>query len=91
VLHVGNILLNGGAGLILGLAFHHWTTAFVNSMAGVAIGEALVLTRPMGAVDSLTRYRMGELGAVGKPPALAWGLGVQLDREHYIGRLTLSF
>jgi hypothetical protein len=91
LIHVGNILINTGAGLILGLAFHHWTAAFINGVAGIAIGEALVLTRPMGAVDSLTRYRLGDLGAVRKPPAVAWGLGMQLDHDHYIGRVTLSF
>ena len=91
LLHAGNVLLNLGAGLILGLAFDRWQTAFINGLAGIAIGEVLVLTRPTDAVSALLRYRMGELGVPAKVAAIGWGAGVQLDRDRYLLRVGMTF
>jgi hypothetical protein len=45
-LHVGNVLLNTGVGLFLGLGYHHWGAGAWNAFGGSAIGEAIILTQP---------------------------------------------
>lgn len=60
-LHVGNVVLNFGVGLFLGLGYHHWGTGAWNAFGGSAIGEAIILTQPTGTIDDLRRYRAGAL------------------------------
>jgi hypothetical protein len=60
-LHVGNVLLNAGVGLFLGLGFHHWKAGAFNFATGAVIGEAIILTQPTGSIDDLARYRAGTL------------------------------
>jgi hypothetical protein len=62
-LHVGNVVLNCGVGLFLGLGFNHWWAGAFNAVGGSAIGEAIILTQPTGSIDDLRRYREGTLGA----------------------------
>jgi hypothetical protein len=62
-LHVGNVLLNTGVGLFLGLGYHHWGAGAWNAFGGSAIGEAIILTQPTGTMEDLRRYRTGELDA----------------------------
>jgi hypothetical protein len=61
-LHAGNVALNVGVGLFLGLGFHHWGAGALNAISGSLIGEAIILTQPVGTVDDLRRYRSGALG-----------------------------
>jgi hypothetical protein len=61
-LHVGNVLLNTGVGLFLGLGYHHWTAGAFNAVVGTAIGEAIILTQPTSSIDDLRTYQSGALG-----------------------------
>jgi len=60
-LHVGNVLLNTGVGLFLGLGYHHWGAGAWNAFGGSAIGEAIILTQPVQTIQDLRRYREGAL------------------------------
>ena len=60
-IHVGNVVVNAGVGLFLGLGFHHWLAGGFNFVSGTAIGEAIILTQPTGSIDDLRRYRTGVL------------------------------
>ena len=66
-LHVGNVVLNSGVGLFLGLGYHHWGAGALNAVLGSAIGETIILTQPTGTIDDLRRYREGALGAPSAP------------------------
>ena len=55
--HLGNVLFNVGLGLFLGLGFHHWEAGAINAAVGIAVGEALILTRPTAAIADLDAYR----------------------------------
>ena len=72
-LHVGNVLLNTGVGLFLGLGYHHWTAGAFNAIFGSAIGEAIILTQPTSSIDDLRTYQAGAIGPSAKPIALVYG------------------
>lgn len=72
-LHAGNVVLNTGVGLFLGLGYHHWAAGVFNAVLGSAIGEAIILTQPTSTVDDLRAYQAGALGPSGKPIALVYG------------------
>jgi hypothetical protein len=59
--HVGNVVLNAGVGLFLGLGYHHWVAGALNAASGAAIGEVIIFTQPTDTIDSLRRYRAGAL------------------------------
>jgi hypothetical protein len=61
-LHVGNVLLNSGVGLFLGLGFHHWGAGVLNAISGSLIGEAIILTQPTGSIHDFAAYRAGKIG-----------------------------
>jgi hypothetical protein len=65
--HLGNVLFNVGLGLFLGLGYHHWEAGAVNAAAGIAVGEALILTRPRAAIHDLDTYRAGAFSAPRSP------------------------
>ena len=67
-LHVANFALNAGVGLFLGVGFHHWGAGLFQFASGAAIGELIIFTQPTGAIDSLRRYRDGELDGGAGPP-----------------------
>jgi hypothetical protein len=58
--HVLNVVYNLGVGLIIGLALDDWVNAAVNFGVGTALGEASILTLPMGSAKDLKRYRRGQ-------------------------------
>jgi hypothetical protein len=60
-LHVGNVALNFGVGLFLGLGYHHWGAGAWNAIGGSLIGEAIILTQPTASIDDLETYRRGTL------------------------------
>lgn len=60
-LHVGNVALNFGVGLFLGLGFHHWGAGVFNAVGGSLIGEAIILTQPTASIRDLETYRRGEI------------------------------
>ncbi|MEZ4320453.1 MAG: hypothetical protein R3F61_23435 [Myxococcota bacterium] len=57
--HAGNVLLNVGAGAVLGLAFDDWESAWLTTAAGMLVGEVMIWTQPMDASRDLARYRSG--------------------------------
>jgi hypothetical protein len=57
--HVGNLVFNAGLGLFLGLGYHHWGAGVVNALAGAAVGEAIIITRPTATIDDLGDYLRG--------------------------------
>jgi hypothetical protein len=59
-MHVANIVVNGGAGLFLGLAYDHWPSAVVTGVLGTAVGEAMISTQPIDSITDLARYQRGE-------------------------------
>ncbi len=61
LVHAGNVLLNAGFGLILGLGWQRWESAAVTFATGAALGEATILTQPTGLPEELARYRAGDL------------------------------
>jgi len=67
-IHAGNIAFNTGVLLFLGLGYHHWTSGIINGVSGAAVGEAIILTQPTGAIDDLGSYNRGDLGATARPP-----------------------
>jgi hypothetical protein len=72
-LHAGNVVLNTGVGLFLGIGYHHWTAGAFNAIFGSAIGEAIILTQPTSTIDDLRTYQAGALGPSAKPIALVYG------------------
>ena len=64
-LHVGNVLLNTGVGLFLGIGYHHWAAGAFNIVVGSAIGEAIILTQPTSTIGDLETYRAGAFAAPG--------------------------
>lgn len=73
--HAGNVALNVGVGLFLGLGFHHWGAGAFNTVSGAVIGEAIILTQPTDSVEDLARYRRADLGLPPQPLALAVARG----------------
>ena len=49
--HTGNVLINGGAGLALGLGWDHWRSAAIQGGVGILVGELMIYTQPDGAVQ----------------------------------------
>jgi hypothetical protein len=47
--------------LVLGLGWGHWRNAILNGLAGIALGEAQILTQPTGLVGAWERYRRGDV------------------------------
>ena len=60
-LHAGNVALNFGVGLFLGLGYHHWGAGAFNAVSGSLIGEAIILTQPTDTIRDLETYRRGTL------------------------------
>jgi hypothetical protein len=69
-LHAGNVVLNVGVGLFLGLGYHHWWAGAFNAVGGSLIGEAIILTQPTASIDDLRRYRSATLDS-GAPAKLS--------------------
>lgn len=61
--HGGNIVVNTGIFFLMGAGFGHWTDATISLVTGIAIGEIMIFTQPMGAVKALHQYRKGDLTA----------------------------
>jgi hypothetical protein len=59
--HGGNIVVNAGIFFIIGSGFGHWTTATISLLTGIATGEIMILSQPVGALNALHAYRKGDL------------------------------
>jgi hypothetical protein len=70
--HAANVVLNAGVGLFLIVGFHHWGAGIWNAASGAAIGEVIIFTQPTGAIDSLRRYREGDLDGGAAPTSVSF-------------------
>lgn len=68
--HIGNVLVNAGIALILGLGYHQWTSAAISAGVGLAIGETNAFTQPHHLPSALARYRSGAFAAA--PQGVTW-------------------
>lgn len=60
--HIGNVVFNAGIVVFEGLVFHRWTGGLINGVAGVVVGEGVILTQPTQTIDDLAAYNRGDLG-----------------------------
>jgi hypothetical protein len=67
VVHLGNVVVNMIVFSIIGAGFGHWASAALSMATGVVVGEAMIFTQPVGAVDDLRRYRAGDFGPAAAP------------------------
>ncbi len=58
-LHVVNVAVNLSLGAILGFGYQHWSNAVINTVAGIAISETVLLTKPRGLVKAWQHYKEG--------------------------------
>ena len=56
-MHVLNVAFNVGVGMAIGFIHKLWTNAVVNGLVGLAIGEAMLFTIPLGLVHGRDAYR----------------------------------
>ncbi|HEX4456462.1 MAG TPA: hypothetical protein VIA18_00750 [Polyangia bacterium] len=61
LVHIGNFIINGAAGLILGLGYNDWKAWGYTTIVGIVVGEIQNSTRPSESLEDLRRYRRGEL------------------------------
>jgi hypothetical protein len=61
--HGGNVVVNAGVFFIIGAGFGHWTSATISLLTGIATGEIMIFTQPLGALKALRAYRRGDLGS----------------------------
>ncbi len=61
LVHAGNLVLNAGLGLVLGLGWQRWESAAWTFAIGAGLGEATILTQPTALPEDLARYRAGDL------------------------------
>lgn len=77
--HIGNVLVNVGIALILGLGYGQWKSAAISAGVGTAIGEANAFTQPHRLPGVLERYRRGEIegggGGGGEKEEVSWWVG----------------
>jgi hypothetical protein len=60
--HGGNVVFNAGLFFLIGAGFGHWTSATISLLTGIATGEIMIFTQPVGAVETLRDYRRGDFG-----------------------------
>ena len=58
--HGGNVVVNAGIFFIIGSGFGHWTSATISLLTGIATGEIMIFTQPVGAERTLRQYRRGD-------------------------------
>lgn len=61
LVHLGNFIINGAAGFILGFGYGDWKAWGYTTIVGIAVGEIQNSTRPNESLEDLRRYRRGEL------------------------------
>ena len=91
LMHGANVVYNVLSLLVLGLVFDRWASGALNAVVGVLIGEAMILTQPTSAEDTLRRYRSGEWDASSATPRPAWSPQVAVAPSHTGLRLSVSF
>src|SRR5439155_19443066 len=79
--HAGNFAINIGVGFLLGFGFGHWDQAAIQGLAGIAVGEAMILSQPNDTVADLRRYRGGNLGLPPSWRPVAWGIAPMVGHD----------
>jgi len=75
--HAGNVAVNTAIFFIMGAGFGHWTSATISLSTGIATGEIMSFTQPVGAEKALRQYRRGDLApqsadvSIGLAPRIA--------------------
>ncbi|WNG29546.1 hypothetical protein F0U62_40280 [Cystobacter fuscus] len=91
LMHGANIVYGLLSGLVLGVFFDRWVSGIVTAASGILIGEAMILTQPYGAEETLRRYREGAWSAAKAPPPPAWNLQVAVAPSRVGVQLRVSF
>lgn len=73
--HILSSLTTVGLGLVLAYALKQPDSAVTNTPIGILLGELMIASRPLLAVDRLRSYRSGDLSIV-SPPAGGFSIGV---------------
>jgi hypothetical protein len=55
--HTGNVLLNGGGLLVVGLGYDRWLTGTLGAIVGIAVGEVQIFTRPTASLRGERTFR----------------------------------
>jgi hypothetical protein len=73
--HLGNVAVNIGIALILGLGYGRWPSAALSAGVGIAVGEANAFTQPHHLRDVLERYRSARFDGPDVPPlSVSWAV-----------------
>ncbi|OJH35320.1 hypothetical protein [Cystobacter ferrugineus] len=91
LMHGANIVYGLLSGLVLGVFFDRWVSGAVTAVTGILIGEAMILTQPFGAEETLRRYREGAWSAAKGPSSPAWNLQVAVAPSRIGVQLHVSF
>jgi hypothetical protein len=67
--HIGNVAVNLGIALVLGLGHGHWVAAALSGGIGLAVGETNAFTQPHHLAEVIAQYRSGRLDPA--PPKLS--------------------
>ena len=67
--HGLNVVLNGGAGLFLGLVYDRWQSGLLTAVVGIGVGELMIFTQPVDTLDDLREYRTGAISLTVQPVA----------------------
>lgn len=74
VTHLGNLLVNVGLSLWIGLQYQRWVQAGINFGLGWSIGATQIFTQPTRLVATWRDYRAGRLASAPVPAAPRWAL-----------------
>ena len=58
-IHALNVAVNLSLGAILGFGYGHWTNATINTLAGIAISETVLFTKPHASIAGWREYTTG--------------------------------
>jgi hypothetical protein len=87
--HGGNVVFNAGLFFLIGAGFGHWTSATISLLTGIATGEVMIFTQPVGAVEALNDYRRGDFGTPSAGVRMGIAPLIAKDRSGLV--LTLTF
>jgi hypothetical protein len=71
--HIGNVAVNLGIALILGIGYGHWVSAALSGGIGLAVGETNAFTQPHHLAEVLENYRSGRLDPT-TPQLSSWSV-----------------
>ena len=78
--HIGNVAVNLGLALILGLGYGHWVAAALSGGIGLAVGETNAFTQPHHLAEVIEQYRSGGLDPT-PPKVSSWSVVPAVSRS----------